>query len=120
MSNINNITSNSNYSVVGQEQLLTELTPEEGAVIEGGANFYLGNKSGIGVNYNINGQDEFLKPNAEVVYSYSQPPVVVYDNKIGPGYNPVVRNLKEGRNNFDRRGDDLILTTSIVANLVGS
>ncbi|MEH2046019.1 hypothetical protein [Nostoc sp.] len=36
MSNIDNITSNSNYSVVGQEQLFTELTPEQGAMIEGG------------------------------------------------------------------------------------
>ncbi len=36
MSNIDNISSTSNYSVIGQEQLFSELTPEEGAMIEGG------------------------------------------------------------------------------------
>ncbi|MEH1846223.1 MAG: hypothetical protein V7L25_14800 [Nostoc sp.] len=36
MSNIDNITSNSNSSVVSQEQLFTELTPEQGAILEGG------------------------------------------------------------------------------------
>ena len=34
-----------------QKQLFTELTPEEGAAVSGGATYYLGNKSGIGVNY---------------------------------------------------------------------
>ena len=41
MSNIDNTNSNSNFSVVDQEQLFTELSPEEGSVIEGGATFKL-------------------------------------------------------------------------------
>ncbi|MEH2332441.1 hypothetical protein [Nostoc sp.] len=36
MLNIDSITSGSNSSVVSQEQLFTELTPEQGAMIEGG------------------------------------------------------------------------------------
>ncbi|MDZ8224997.1 hypothetical protein [Nostoc sp. ChiVER01] len=36
MLNIDTITSTSNSSVVSQEQLFTELTPEEGAILEGG------------------------------------------------------------------------------------
>ncbi|MFN6526055.1 hypothetical protein [Nostoc sp. ChiSLP03a] len=36
MLNIDSITSTSNSSVVSQEQLFTELTPEEGAILEGG------------------------------------------------------------------------------------
>ncbi|WP_375477682.1 hypothetical protein [uncultured Nostoc sp.] len=36
MLNIDSITSSSNSSVVSQEQLFTELTPEQGAMIEGG------------------------------------------------------------------------------------
>lgn len=36
MSNIHSITSTSNNSVVTQEQLFTELTLEEGAILEGG------------------------------------------------------------------------------------
>ncbi|MDZ8139391.1 MAG: hypothetical protein RM049_29585 [Nostoc sp. DedQUE04] len=36
MLNIDSITSTSNSSVVSQEQLFTELTPEQGAMIEGG------------------------------------------------------------------------------------
>ncbi|MEH2293452.1 hypothetical protein [Nostoc sp.] len=39
MSNIDKIASTFNYSVAGQEQLLTELTPEEGATISGSVNF---------------------------------------------------------------------------------
>ena len=120
MSNIDKATSTSNYSVVDQEQLFTELTPEEGAVIEGGAYFYLGNKAGIGVNYTLNGQKKYLAPKAEVKYSFSKRPVVVYDKKIGPGYDPEVVKLVAGRNNFDRIGSDLILTTDIVANVVAS
>ncbi|MDZ8258230.1 hypothetical protein [Nostoc sp. ChiQUE01b] len=116
MSNIDNNTFISNYSAVGQKQLFTELTLEEGAVIQGGTLFYLGNKAGIGVNYNINGQKKYLAPNAEVKYSFSRSPVVVYDSKIGPGYEPVVVKLVQGRNNFDRNGNDLILGTDIVPN----
>ncbi|MCC5645722.1 hypothetical protein LC607_22815 [Nostoc sp. CHAB 5824] len=36
MLNIDNITSTSNYSGVGKEQMFTELTPEEAASISGG------------------------------------------------------------------------------------
>jgi hypothetical protein len=36
MLNIDSISSTSNYSVDSQDQLFTELTPEEGAMIEGG------------------------------------------------------------------------------------
>lgn len=36
MLNIDNLNSTSNYSVVGQKQMFTELTPEESASISGG------------------------------------------------------------------------------------
>ncbi len=41
MSSIDNITSTSNYSVVGQEELFSELTPEQASVIEGGKFLYI-------------------------------------------------------------------------------
>ncbi len=110
MSNIDKITA--------ARQLFVDLTPEEGSTISGGATFYLGNKSGIGVNYTLNGQKGYLSPGQEYNFSYSQPPVVIYDKKIGAGYEPIVTNLAEGKNNFDRNGNDLILTTTgPIANL---
>lgn len=116
MSKINNITSTCNHSVVGQEQLFTELTPEEGAVIEGGADYSIGNKSVDRVDYTLNGQIQSLNPNQQVTYTLPQQPVVVYDRMIGLDYNPVILRLAEGKNNFDRNGDNLILTTDSGAN----
>lgn len=120
MSKINNITSTCNHSVVGQEQLFIELTPEEGAMIKGGADYTISNKSDIVVGYTLNGQEQLLNPNQQVTYSSSsslpQPPVVVYDRMIGPEYNPVILRLAEGKNNFDRNGNNLILTTDSGAN----
>ncbi|MBN3870918.1 hypothetical protein [Nostoc sp. JL33] len=110
MSNLDNITSNSNYSVVSQEQLFTELTLEEGAVIEGGAIYNLGNKSGITVNYLINGRKDFLYFNDERQYDFRRPPTVSFDQKIGPGYDVVNIPLSPGTNNFDTSEGYLILT----------
>lgn len=99
-----------------QEQLFTELTPAEGAAIAGGATYYLGNKSGIGVNYLINGKKRYLAPGKEVKYSFYKAPYVRYDRKIGPGYQERYVRLKKGKNNFDRMGNYLILGTSVVPN----
>lgn len=44
MLNIDNITSTSNYSGVGQEQMFTELTPEEAVTISGGLSVATTNK----------------------------------------------------------------------------
>ncbi|MEH2378364.1 MAG: hypothetical protein V7K27_05585 [Nostoc sp.] len=101
MSNIDNITSN--YSVVGQEQLFTELTLEEGAVIEGGLTYDLSNNSGVGINYNINGKSDFLNPGDQTQYSYSTAPTVSFDSQIGSGYVPVYQKLvsEPGENVFD-------------------
>jgi outer membrane receptor for Fe3+-dicitrate len=118
MLNINKNASNSSNSVV-DESLFTDLSAEEASVVEGGANFYLGNKSGIGVNYTLNGQNQYLAAGAEVKYSFSNAPSVVFDRTIGAGYEPTVVKLGGERNNFDRRGNDLLLTTSVVANLAG-
>ncbi|MEH1843881.1 MAG: hypothetical protein V7L25_02410 [Nostoc sp.] len=115
MSNIDKITSISNYCAVGQEQLFTELTPEEAAVIEGGVNYSLGNQSGIDVEYDINGQKKSLAPNEDVTYSFSQSPVVFYPNKIGSEPNSLGK-LVEGENNFALNGDYLILTNKIGPN----
>ncbi|MCC5617164.1 hypothetical protein LC605_19175 [Nostoc sp. CHAB 5836] len=111
MSNINNLTSVSNNAVVGQEQLFTELTLEEGAVIEGGLRFNLGNKSDIEVNYDINGIKGFLNPDEEKTYSFFRAPTVSFDSKIGSGV--VLKRVKlvPGNNNFDRIGKTLILGT---------
>ncbi|MEH1999477.1 MAG: hypothetical protein V7L00_12145 [Nostoc sp.] len=123
MSNINNITSTSNNSVVGQEQLFIELTPEEGAVIEGGAIYNLGNKAGITVNFSINGRNDFLYFNDERQYDYKRAPTVTFDQKIGPGYQPTSVRLFPGNNNFDTSEGYLILTTGSngpVANIVAN
>ncbi|MHC5828743.1 MAG: hypothetical protein ACYT04_75785, partial [Nostoc sp.] len=113
MSNLDNITSNN--SVVGQEQLFTELTLEEGAVIEGGAIYDLSNNSGIPLGYNINGESDFLNPGDEQQYVFSKPPIVSYDSQIGPGYVPVFQRLVSdpGQNVFDvANGSTLVLTQS--------
>ncbi|MCC5661215.1 hypothetical protein LC608_30490 [Nostoc sp. XA010] len=107
---VNNITSTSNYSVVGQEQLFTELTLEEGAVIEGGAIYSLGNKAGVTVNYTINGQKDSLFFNDEKQYYFESTPFVSFDQKIGPGYELAYTELSPGNNNFDTSGGYLILT----------
>ncbi|MEH2410654.1 hypothetical protein [Nostoc sp.] len=111
MSNIDNITSTSNYSAVGQEQLFTELTLEEGAVIEGGTIYNLGNKSGITVNYAINGQKDSLFFNDEKQYDFRRAPTVIFDAKIGPGVKIARVKLAPGNNNFDTSGGNLILGT---------
>lgn len=110
MSNIDNNTFTSNDFVVGQEQLFTELTLEEGAVIQGGIIYRLGNKSGITVNYLINGLKDFLYFNDEKQYDYRRPPIVSFDQKIGPGYEVVDIPLSPGSNNFDTSEGYLILT----------
>ncbi len=120
MSNINKMAFN--------EQLFTELTPEQGAVIEGGAAYYIGNKSGIGLNFQIDGQHKYLKPGQEINYVSHYQPVVVYDSKLGPGYVPQVAYPQAGpfRNNFDRvspHGSSVYLFTgggAPGANLVGA
>ncbi|MEH2378365.1 MAG: hypothetical protein V7K27_05595 [Nostoc sp.] len=115
MSNTDNITSTSNYSAVGQEQLFTELTLEEGAVIEGGFTYDLTNNSGIPLNYNINGISDFLNPGDDNQYSYSTAPTVSFDSQIGPGY--AVANQKlvpdPGKNVFDvASGNTLVLISN--------
>ncbi|AUB38234.1 hypothetical protein COO91_04199 [Nostoc flagelliforme CCNUN1] len=111
MSNIDNLTSTSNDSVVDQEQLFTELTLEEGAVIEGGAIYNLGNKAGVTVNYTINGQNDSLFFNQEKQYYFENSPFVGFDQKIGPGYELVYTPLSSpGNYNFDTSGGYLILT----------
>ncbi|MEH2293450.1 hypothetical protein [Nostoc sp.] len=116
MSNINKLTSTSNYSAVGQEQLFTELTLEEGAAIQGGLTYDLSNNSGIPINYDINGVSDFLNPGDVKPYSYSTAPTVSYDSQIGPGYVPVSQKLVSdpGQNVFDvaNGGTNFILTQS--------
>ncbi|MDZ8187719.1 MAG: hypothetical protein RMX96_23065 [Nostoc sp. ChiSLP02] len=111
MSNIDNLTFTSDYSAFGDQQFFTELTLEEGAVIEGGLLFNLGNKSGIGVNYNINGIKGFLNPDEEKTYSFFFRPTVKFDSKIGAGFVLRTVRLSPGNNNFDRIGSTLILGT---------
>ena len=101
MSDINNITSSSNYSVVDQEQLFRELTLEEGAAFQGGAEYILGNQAGITVNYSINGTNDSLFPGDETTYDFTRPPTVRFDRKIGTGYQPRSVRLTEGYNGFD-------------------
>ncbi|MEH2253228.1 hypothetical protein [Nostoc sp.] len=114
MSNIDNITSTSNYSVVGHEQLFTELTPEEGAMIKGGANYSLVNRSGNVVKYTLNGKNKVLNPNQDVTYSGSQRPDFGYYKKIGSNYKLVVVKLTEGQNSFYGNGYDLKLIADII------
>ena len=103
-----------------QEELFAELTPAEGAAIAGGATYYLGNKANIGVNYLMNGNKRYLAPGKEVKYSFSKAPYVIYDEKIGAGYEPKTVKLKKGKNNFDRIGNKLILGTVLVPNVVST
>ncbi|MHC5780039.1 hypothetical protein [Nostoc sp.] len=114
MSNIDNITSNN--SAVGQEQLFTELTLEEGAVIEGGLTYDLSNKSGLPLDYNINGISDFLNPGGDKKYVYSTAPTVDFDSQIGTGsgYVPVSQTLvsEPGKNVFDITGNTVVLTQS--------
>jgi hypothetical protein len=110
MSNINRWTSNSEI-FSADEEILTELTAEEGADISGGLTYYIGNKTDIGVNYSINGASQYLPPGEEYVYYYGDQPVVEYDYKIGAGYYLTQDYPNPGRNNFDRSGNSLFLTT---------
>ncbi|MEH2407298.1 hypothetical protein [Nostoc sp.] len=116
MSNIDKLTSTSNYSAVGQEQLFTELTLEEGAAIKGGLTYELSNNSGIPINFNINGKSDVLNPGDVKPYSYFTAPTVGYDSQIGPGYVPVYQKLVSdpGQNVFDvaNGGSTFILTQS--------
>lgn len=55
-------------SVVVQEQLFTELTPEEGAVIEGGASLYLYKATAVKANADFgwgNGDDVYARINGD-------------------------------------------------------
>ncbi|MEH2257533.1 hypothetical protein [Nostoc sp.] len=115
MLNIDKIRSNN--SAVDQEQLFTELTLEEGAVIEGGVLYSLGNKAGFTVNYTINGRKDFLFFNDERQYDFKKPPIVSFDQKIGPGYEVVSISLSPGNNNFDTSEGYLILGTDVVPNI---
>ncbi|WP_335213511.1 hypothetical protein [Nostoc sp.] len=117
MSNIDNITSKN--SVVGQEQLFTELTLEEGAVIEGGLTYDLSNNSGVGINYDINGTSDFLSPGDYRTYFYPTAPTVGFDSQIGPGYVPVYKKLVSDprQNVFDvANGSTLVLTQDLLSN----
>ncbi|MEH2416312.1 hypothetical protein [Nostoc sp.] len=109
MSNLDNITSNSNYSVVAQEQLFTELTLEEGAVLEGGVIYNLGNRAGLEVNYTINGVSDSLDFFEEKEYDFRRAPTVRFDRKIGPGVEYSSVKLSPGNNNFDVNEGILIL-----------
>ena len=112
MSNINQI----------NEQLFAELTAEEGSAISGGKwyKYTIGNKSGMGVNYNIKYLNQYGKwtSKKEYVGAYKKDyfyalnkPFVTYDAKIGKGYELNSETLTKGYNNFDRTGNYLILTT---------
>lgn len=124
MSNIKPMTANSDVFSVDDEQLFAELTNAEGANISGGASYYLGNKSDITVNYNINGAKQALEPGEEFVYYYDEDPKVKYDRKIGTGYKETTKYLSPGNNNFDRDGSYLVLGTgnngSVPVNLVSN
>ncbi len=107
------------------EQLFAELTAAEGANVSGGTNYsryYIGNKTDIGINYSIKGEKYYLSPGEEDYYYAKERPVVMYDSKIGRGYEVASRYLKPGKNNFDREGKYLFLTTGSsdpVANIAG-
>jgi hypothetical protein len=123
MSNIDQITSSSDVFSVDDEQLFTELTSAEGANVSGGAAYYLGNKSDITVNYDINGAKQTLEPWEEFTYYYDEDPRVKYDSRIGSGYKVATKYLTPGNNNFDRNGNKLLLTTGNggpVANIVAN
>lgn len=105
------------------EEIFTDLTAAEGADISGGLTYAIGNKTDIGVNYSINGANQYLPPGKEYVYYYDDQPVVKYDSKIGPGYYVALRYPNPGKNNFDRSGKYLFLTTGSsdpVANVVAN
>jgi len=112
MSNIDKITSN--YSVVDQEQLFTELTLEEGAVIEGGFIYDLTNNWSTPVNYNINGVSQSLNPGLSQIYNYPVAPTVSFDSQVGPGYVPVSQALvaTPGQNIFDSDGNTITLIST--------
>lgn len=108
--------------MLNDEQLFTELTPEEGASISGGLAYYIGNKTNIGVNFSINNIPQYLPSGKEYVYYYDDQPEVKYDSIIGSGYKVEKKYPNPGKNNFDRYGNHLFLTTGSggpVANLVG-
>ena len=107
--------------MTANEQLFTELTPEEGAAVSGGfQRYYVGNKSGIGVNYEIQyinrfgnpvRKKEFVGSNKQDVFLSLNRPLVTFDSKIGSGVNLKAESLTPGKNNFDRAENFLILTT---------
>jgi hypothetical protein len=94
--------SNFNLNTI-DEQLLTDLTAEESEQASGGWGWYtIGNKSGLDVNYSINGEAKTLKPNETQTAFYWYDPTVAFDSKIGPGYEPTYQTLTKSVANFDR------------------
>ena len=84
---------------------------------QSGQTYVVGNKSGIGVNYEIqytnkSGQlvrkKEFVGFNQQDQFFSLDAPLVIFDSKIGPGYSRTALPLTPGNNNFDRNGNSLI------------
>lgn len=85
------------------EQLLSDLTAEESEQASGGFGYYtLGNKSGIDVNYTLSGKSFTLKPNETRTSFHWYAPTVVFDRKIGAGYELTYQTLTNHNQNFDR------------------
>jgi hypothetical protein len=104
------IMSNMNQLATIDASLLTELTVAEGEQASGGFGYYtLGNKSGITVNYFLNGKQRSLAPDESYTSFFFKDPLIQYDRKIGPGYEATYQYLSPNAQNFDRQGNYLLL-----------
>lgn len=94
---------------------------EQSVQKQGSQTYIVGNKSGIGVNYEIQyinkfgeliRKKDFVGFNEQDRFVSLNTPLVIYDSKIGPGYSLKALPLTPGNNNFDRTLNNSLIFTN--------
>ncbi len=108
---IDQITSPSDLSSVGDEQLFTELTPEEGATISGGLLYTLNNQSNAIFTYSFDQREpnSLLPWQSIPIQSNLSQARLDYDRSTEPNYQPAQQVLTPGVTTITLSGSEFIL-----------
>ena len=94
------------FDGVNDEQLFSELTPEEGAAVSGGNLYTFDNRSSATFKPQFNGVNYQVAPLSQLtLFSAFPQAVIAYDNKIGPGYELASLVITPGETSIDETGD---------------
>ena len=94
------------FDCVNDEQLFSELTPEEGAAVSGGNFYTFDNRSSATFKPQFNGVNYQVAPLSKLTLFSAFPQAgIVYDNKIGPGYELASLVITPGETSIDETLD---------------